>query len=324
MAAGAVTAALFSPAAAAQQTDPAAVFPSKPVRIIVQTGPGSPPDVRARQIAQKLSAEWGQPVVVENRPGASGQIALEALARAAPDGHTLCLTGGAPLTITPHLRKQPFDPLKDFVPVAGIGFAPILLIVNGTLPVTDARQLLQYARKHPGRLNAATWGEATTPHLALEQFSRANDVQIAHVPYKEGSSRVVTDLIAGEVQMAFEWLHSTRAHIRTGRLKALAVAGSERLTGYPDIPTFAEAGVAGMDAIGGWLGFVAPANTPPAVVRKIGAAVARAFEDPELRAQTIEIGGYTNVRQPEEFARFIEDEYRRYGQLISEAGIRLQ
>ncbi len=309
--------------ARAQLADPVAQYPSRPVRVVVPSGPGSPPDVRARQIARKLELEWRQPVVVENRPGAGGQIALELVARAAPDGYTLGMAGPSPLTITPHLRQQPFDPLRDFAPVAGIGYAPILLLANGALPVSDAQQLLDHARKNPGKLNAASWGEGTTNHLALEVFKRANGVQIAHIPYSDGS-RAVTDLLRGEVQIAFDWLHLTRGHIRNGRLKALAVSGHQRLPSYPDIPTFAEAGIAGMDSVGGWLGFVAPARTPDEIARKVHAAVARAFEDPEIRAETLDLGAYTTVRTPEEFAALIKTEHARWGKLIAEAGIRVE
>lgn len=314
--------ALASPVMA-QATDAAAQYPNKAVRIVVGLGPGTPPDVRARQIAQRLSVAWGQPVLVENRPGAGGQIALEHVARAAPDGYTLGMAGQSTLTITPHLRNQPFDPLKDFVAVAGIGYAPILLIANGKLPVADARQLIDHAKNNPGKLNAASWGEATINHLALELFNRANGVQIAHVPYQEGGSRAVGDLMAGEVQLAFEFLHLTRGHIKTGRLKALAVSGSQRLPAYPEIPTFAEAGVTGMDSVGGWLGFVAPAHTPPEIARKLQSAIARVFEDPEIRAQTAELGAYAAVSTPEEFAAFIRSEHARWGKLIADAGIRL-
>jgi tripartite-type tricarboxylate transporter receptor subunit TctC len=309
--------------ALAQVTDPAMQYPNRPVRILVPSGPGSPPDVRARQIAQKLEAEWRQPVLVENRPGAGGQIALEAVARAAPDGYTLAMSGPSPLTITPHYRKQPFDPLKDFAPVAGIGYAPILLLANGALPISDAQQLLDHARKSPGKLNAASWGEATTNHLALELFNRANGVQIAHVPYSDGS-RAVTDLLGGQVQIAFDWLHLTRGHVKNGRLKALAVSGLQRLPSYPEIPTFAEAGIAGMDSVGGWLGFVAPGRTPHEIVRKIHAAVARAFEDPVIRAETLDLGAHTTVRTPEEFAALIKSEHARWGKLMAEAGIQLK
>jgi tripartite-type tricarboxylate transporter receptor subunit TctC len=312
--------ALSLPALSAQA---AAEYPDRPVRVVVPAGPGSPPDARARQIARKLEIEWRQPVVIENRPGAGGQIALEAVARAAPDGYTLAMAGGSVLTVMPHLRKQPYDPLKDFVPVAGIGYAPILLLVTSALPVTDAKQLVEHARQNPGKLNAASYGEGTTNHLALELFNRSNQVRITHVPYGDGS-KAVTDLLGGHVQMAFDWLHLTRGHIRNGRLKALAVSGDRRLPSYPDIPTFAEAGIAGMDAVGGWLGFVAPAGTPKDIARKIHAAVARAFEDPEIRSETLDLGAYTTVRSPEEFEALIRSEHARWGRLIAEAGIRIE
>lgn len=321
--AGAAIVASWMLAARAQTADAAMSYPDRPVRIVVGLGPGTPPDVRARQIAQKLSAEWRQPVIVENRPGAGGQVAMEVVARAAPDGYTLAMASQSTLTIMPHLRRLPFDPFKDFVPVTGIGFAPILLVTSGKLPVASAHQLIEHAKRNPGALSAASYGEATINHLALEQFNRSNGVRITHVPYGDGA-RAVTDLLNGQVQLSFDFLHLTRAHVRSGSLKALAVSGSKRLSAYPDIPTFAEAGVSGMDTVGGWLGLVAPANTPLAIVRKFQAAVARTFEDPELVAQITELGAYAGASSPDEFAAFIRSEHARWGRLIADAGIRLE
>lgn len=312
-----------APGAQAQATDTVSSYPDRPVRIIVGLGPGTPPDVRARQIAQKLSAQWRHPVIVENRPGAGGQVAMEFVARSAADGYTLGMASQSTLTIMPHLRKLPFDPFKDFVPVTGIGFAPILLLANGTLPVASARELIDHAKRNPGTLNAASFGEATINHLALEQFNRANGVKITHVPYGDGA-RAASDLTSGQVQLSFDFLHLTRPHVRSGRLKALAVSGSRRLSAYPDIPTFAEAGVSGMDAVGGWLGIVAPANTPASIVRKLHAAVARAFEDPELVALITELGAEAYASSPDEFAAFIRSEHARWGRLIADAGIRVE
>ena len=322
-AAAACGAALFMVSAPGAAQVDAAAYPTRPIRLIVPGSAGTPADVRARDIAEKLSAEWGRPVIVDNRPGAAGQLALEAVVRSAPDGYTLGAAGSTQLAILPHLRKQPYNPLTDLTPVARIGYAPILLIVNGALPVSDARELVAHARRHPGKLNAGSPGPASTPHLALELFQRANGVSIAHVPYRDGG-RLVTDLLAGEVQLAFEFLHLTRAHLKSGRLKALAVSGPQRLPGYPEIPTFEEAGIAGMSGVGGWLGIVAPAGTAPAIVARWEAGVARALQDPAIRARFIETGADPRPTSAAEFGEFIAAEHQRWGRLIAEAGIRLE
>jgi tripartite-type tricarboxylate transporter receptor subunit TctC len=315
----------LSPTSAAQlatQGD-AAAYPTRPIRLIVPGSAGTPADVRARDIAEKLSTEWGRPVIVDNRPGAAGQLALESVVRSAPDGYTLGAAGTSQLAILPNLRKQPFNPLTDVAPVARIGYAPILLIVNGALPVNDARELVAHARRHPGKLNAGSSGAASTPHLALELFQRATDVSIAHVPYRDGG-RLITDLLAGEVQLAFEFLHLTRAHLKSGRLKALAVSGPQRLPGYPEIPTFEEAGIAGMSGVGGWRGIVAPIGTAPAIVARWEAGAPRALQDPAIRARLIETGADPRPTSAAEFGDFIAAEHQRWGRLIADAGIRLE
>jgi tripartite-type tricarboxylate transporter receptor subunit TctC len=309
--------------APAAQAAEGAAYPTRPIRLVVPGAPGTPPDVRARDIAEKLSAELGKPVVIDNRVGAGGQLALEAVMRSAPDGYTLGVLGHTQLAVMPHVRKEPFDPVKDVVPIARIGYAPILLIVNGAVPAASARELVAYAQRHPGKLNAASWGAATTPHLALELFRRAAGVDVHHVPYRDGG-RLVTDLLAGEVQMAFDFLHMTRGHLQSGRLKALAVSGPQRLPGHPEIPTFEEAGIGGMSGIGGWLGIVAPAGTPPSVVARWEAGVTKALQDPAIRARFIETGADPRPTTAQEFAEFIASEHRRWGRVIADAGIRLE
>ena len=322
------TAALISALSAALALAPAAqaadgaTYPTRPIRLVVPGAPGTPADVRARDIAEKLSADLGKPVVIDNRVGAAGQLALEAVMRSAPDGHTLGILGSQ-LVILPHMRKEPFDPVKDVVPIARIAYAPILLIVNGTVPAASARELVAYAQRHPGKLHAGSWGAATTPHLALELFRRAADVDVHHVPYRDGG-RLVTDLLAGEVQMAFDFLHMTRGHLQSGRLRALAVSGPQRLLAYPEIPTFEEAGIGGMNGIGGWLGIVAPVGTPPAVVERWEAGVNKALQDPAIRARFIETGADPRPTTAQEFAEFIASEHRRWGRVIADAGIRLE
>jgi tripartite-type tricarboxylate transporter receptor subunit TctC len=308
----------------AQTTDAAARFPQKTVRIVVGLGPGTPPDVRAREIAQKLSAAWGQPVLVENRPGAGGQLAMEQVARAAPDGYTLAMAGQSMLVIASHLKKLPYDPMKDFTPISRVGFAPILLIASGTLPVENAQQLVDLAKRRPGTLNAASWGTGTINHLALEQFNRVTGARIAHIPYNEGGGQIVVNLAAGEVQVAFDFLHLTRGLVRDGKLRALAVSGHKRLPAYPEIPTFAEAGIVGMDDVGGWLGIIAPAGTPAAVVDRINTGIAAALQDPVIRERFIATGADPSPTTPDEFGAFIRAEYVRWGKLVVDSGIRVE
>ncbi len=308
----------------AQSRDPAAGYPNRPIRFIVGFAPGNPADIRARQIGQKLAEQWGQPVVVENRPGAGGQLAMEQVARAAPDGYTLTMAGQTPLAITPHLMKQPFDPLKDFTPVIRTGTAPIILVVNAGLPVRTVAELVDYAKRNPGKLNAASWGATTITHLALELFTRTSGVDIVHVPYKGGAGQAITELVGGQVQLAFDFFVQVGPQVKAGRLKALAVSGRERLRAMPDVPTFTEAGLREMETVGGWLGVAVPAGTPREIVGKLHEGIARILALPEVRASYAETGADPGGDTPEEFSAFIRSEHARWGKLIAEAGIRLE
>lgn len=317
----ATTAALALPASAIA-SDPAAVFPERAVRIIVPFGAGSGPDVRARQLGEKLSALWGQPVIVENRAGAGGQIGMQQAAGAAPDGYTLVMAGQSAMAIQPHLVRQPFDPLKDFIPVASTGKGAMVLVVGPKVPVASVRDLIVLAQREPGKLNGASWGNGTIPHLALELFKRMAAVDIAHVPYKD-AGQAVKDLMAGEIQLAFDFLQLLGPQIRAGRLKALAVTGAGRLAALPDVPTFTEAGLRGMEHVGGWQGVAVPAGTPPAIVDKLNAAIVRVLSLPDVRASYVDVGFEPATASPREFAEFIREENARWGRLITTAGIRV-
>jgi tripartite-type tricarboxylate transporter receptor subunit TctC len=307
----------------AQAGDPAAGFPNRPVRLVVPFGAGSGPDVRARQLGQKLAEDWGQPVIVENRPGAGGQLALEQVAKAPPDGYTLVMAGQSPVAIAPHLAKLRFDPLKDLTPVARTGRGAIVLVANPELPVRNVAEVVDYAHRNPGKLNAASWGSATITHLALEQFSRAARVQIAHVPYKS-TRQAVAELVAGQVQIAFEFYPAIGPQLKAGRLRAIAVSGRQRLAALPEVPTFTEAGVREMESVSGWQGVAVPAGTPPAIVHKLNASVVGVLALPEVRASYVESGFDVAGDTPEEFAAFIRSEHARWGKLIAEAGIQAE
>jgi len=309
--------------ALAQSRDPAAGYPDRPVKLVVPFGPGSSPDVRGRELAQKLAEQWRQPVVIENRPGAGGQLALEQVARAAPDGYTLVLAGQSALAIAPHLAKQRFDPLKDFTPVTRLSSARIVLVVNPDLPVRTVAELVGEAHRNPGRLNAASWGSGTITHLALELFDRAAGAKITQVPYKSGG-QAITELLAGQVQLAFEFGSGVVPQVKSGRLRALAVSGCERLAMLPEVPTFTEAGVPEMESVSGWQGLAGPAGMSREIALRLQQATVRVLALPEVRASYLETGTDPVGDTPEEFAAFIRAEHARWGKLIAEAGIRAE
>ena len=307
----------------AQTRAVAADYPNRPVRIVVPFGPSSGPDIRARQLGQKLAEGWGQPVIVENRPGAGGQLAMEQVARAASDGYTLVMAGQSAVAIAPHLAKLRFDPLKDFTPVTRTSKGAIVLVVNAEIPVRTVADLVDYANRNPSKLNAASWGSATITHLALELFMRTSGVRITHVPYK-AAGQAVAELVAGQVQLAFEFYPAIGPQVKTERLRAIAVSGRERVSALPEVPTFTEAGVREMETVSGWQGVAVPAGTPREIVDKLHVAVARVLALPDVRASYLDTGFDPVGDTPEEFAAFIRAEHARWGKLIAEAGIRAE
>jgi tripartite-type tricarboxylate transporter receptor subunit TctC len=262
--------------------------------------------------------------VIENRPGAGGQLALEQAARAAPDGYTLVLAGQSALAITPHFAKPPFDPLKDFTPMTRLSAARIVLVVNAAVPARTVGELVAEANRQPGKLNAASWGPGTITHLALELFDRATGASITHVPYKSGGGQAVAELLAGQVQLAFEFPIAVAPHVKSGRLRALAVSGREQLAMLPDVLTFKEAGVPAMESVVGWQGLAGPAGVPREIALRVQQATARVLALPEVRASYLASGTDPVGDTPDEFAAFIRAEHARWGKLIAEAGIRAE
>ncbi len=305
-----------------QSFDPALTFPSRAVRLIVTFPPGSATDIRSRQIAQKLSATWRQPVVVDNRPGAAGVIAMEAAARAAADGYTIVMGSVITLAIAPNLMKVPFDPIGDFEPVTKVSAGPAILVVNPSMPFTSINELVAYARAHPGKLNAGSAGTGSTQHMALELLNRAANMRVTHVPYK-GGSPLINDLIAGQLALCFDFAPVLAPHIQSGRLRALAVASDRRLAVLPEIPTFGEAGIPGME-VTGWQGILVPAGTPRELITRLNADIVRVLNQPEVREAIINSGGEVGGDTPEAFRKFIHAEHARWGSVIREANIRVE
>ena len=326
VAAGATSVAVLAGAGAAyaQVLDAAAAFPSRVVRIAVQSGPGGPPDIRMRLIASKLQALWGKPAIVENRPGGGGMLALEYVVQAPPDGHTLLFAGQGAFVVTPHLRKMPLDPLKELVPITQLGISPVILLVNPALPMRSVADLVDYAKRHPGQLNAASPGPGSTNQLALDLFARVAGISFTHVPYKDGVGNAITDLAAGRTQVACEVFTSHGVYVKNGHLRALAVSGRERLAVLPEVPTFSEAGLAEVGLIFIWAGFFARAGTPPALIEKLHRSLTSVMQLPDVQASLVETGSKMIGNTPEEFAAFIRADHARYGKLIAESGVKLE
>jgi len=310
-------------AGTAQSGKGARAYPDKPVRVIVGFPAGGASDSMARMVGSKLSESWGQQVVMDNRPGAGGIIALEVTSRATPDGYTLSMTTPGMLTIAPLSERKPsYDPLKSFVPISVLIMANQLFSATPSLPAASVKELVALAKSRPGQINYASSGYGTTPHLTGELFNLLAGVKLVHVPYK-GSGPALTDLISGQVQVGFGPVITGLPHVKAGRLKALAVTGTRRSVSAPDIPTVIEAGVARFDMMT-WTGMLAPAGTTPDIVRKVSAEVQRIMHQPETRkfltAQGVEPAGTT----PEEFAALIRTEMEKWRDLLQRTGIKLE
>ena len=298
----------------------AQTYPSRPIRIVVPYPAGGGIDVMSRLIAQRLAQRFGQAVVVENKPGAGTLVAAESVARATPDGATLMITTDATITINPHLyAKLPYDPVKDFAPVTQLVLLNQLLVANADLPVNNLRELIAYAKANPAKLNYASYGVGSQPHLAMEILKSQAGINIVHVPYK-GIPQAVPAAIAGEVQLTFSGAASTQAHLKGGRLKALAIGGKARLALLPDVPTFAEQGFPEVPA-NAWFGLFAPAATPPEIIARLHAEMTRILKDPEFAQNEIVAKGYELVASsPAEFAAFLQNDSRRNAIAVKVSG----
>ena len=297
-------------------------FPSKPVRIMVGSAAGGGTDIISRLLAAKLQEAWGQPVVVENRTGASASIAAEFVARSAPDGHTVVMAVPNSHTIGPHLMKLSYDALRDFTPITLAAQVPHVLVVGNSQPVNSMKELVELAKANPGRLNFSSSGIGATQHLAGELFNLVAGVKTVHVPYK-GSAAAMNDLIAGNVSFSFDTTASSIGQIRGGKLRALAVAAPQRSPALPGVPSTAEAGFPGVVMIT-WYGLFGPAAMPKAITEKWQQNVARALALPDIRERIEGLAGEPGGNRPEEFGAYIRDQYARMGKLVKDADVKAE
>jgi len=308
------TACLVAPATAQSN------YPDRPVKIEVGYAAGGPLDIVARLIGDRLNQMWGKPVVVENISGASGNIAADRVAKAAPDGYTILLASNVNIAVNPKLYKNmPFDPLKDIVPVTQVAFSPNILVVPNDLPVKSVQELVAYAKANPGKLSFASAGVGSTQHLAGELFKTLGKIDIQHVPYR-GAAPAVTDLLGGRVTMFFGPPSSLLGLVKEGKVRALAVTSAQRFPGAPDLPTMIEAGYPGFVSVLSQ-GFMAPAGTPKDVIEKIYKDTAKVLAEPDVRERLQKIGNEPMGTSPAEFADDIAREVPQWGKVIEAAGL---
>jgi len=314
---------VFSLCASGAQAQPAGVYPARPIHFVVPYPPGGPLDIMARGIGARLAQAWGQPVIVDNRPGAGGNLGADFVARAAPDGYTLLMGAVATHAINPSLYARiPYDPVKDFTPVALVAVVPNILVVHPSLPVRTVKDLVALARARPGALNFASGSTGSTGHLAGELFKVLAGVDMTHIPYK-GAAPAMQDLLAGQVQLMFDNLANALPQVKAGRLRAIAVTTLQRSPAAPDLPTVAESGLPGFD-LSTWFGVMVPAGTPVEIVTRLNAEIVRALGSPELKDRLAAMGAEPPAdNTPERFAAFIRSELSKYATVVRESGAKV-
>jgi tripartite-type tricarboxylate transporter receptor subunit TctC len=293
-------------------------YPSKPMRVIVPYAPGGATDLIARLVGQKLTERLGQPVIVENRPGAGGVIGAEAGAKAPADGHTVLLAVPAEMVVLPHLQKMPYRVDRDFAPVSLAAVTPLILVVHPALPVKTVQNLIALARSRPGQLTYASAGTGGVQHLAGELLKITAKIDLVHVPYK-GAGPVMPDLLGGHVPMFFSGMPPAMPHVRAGKLRALAVTTAKRSPTVPEVPTMQESGMPGFD-ISNWFAYFVPAGTPPEVIAKLNAEVNRALKLQDVREKLANVGAEVVGTSPQELQKFVQAESEKYARVIKASG----
>jgi tripartite-type tricarboxylate transporter receptor subunit TctC len=298
-------------------------YPAKPIRMMIGFPPGGGTDIVGRIVAQKLGDALGQQVIVDNRGGASGQLAAELVSKAAPDGYTIMMAHIAAISILPSLvAKLPYDAQKDFAPVSLAASGPNLLVVHPSVPAKSVRELIALAKARPGQLQYASPGAGTVQHLAAELFKLQAKVDILHVPYK-GSGQSIIDLIAGHVHMDFDTVPPVINHVRQGKLRALAVTSAKRFSLLPDMPTIEEAGVPGFD-MGTWWGIVTPAGVSKDIITRLNSELVKSIRQADVQEKIAGVGAESVSNSPEEFAAFIRAETEKYARIVKAANIKLE
>jgi tripartite-type tricarboxylate transporter receptor subunit TctC len=301
----------------------AQAWPGKPVRVIVPYPAGGTSDILARTLSAKLSDVWGQPVVVENRPGANGNVGAEMVAKSPADGYTLLLADVGAIAISPSVYTTlPFDPTKDFSPVTMVAYSPHILAVNPNLPVNSVKELIEHSKAQKGKINYAASSVGSAPHLAGIDFANRTGTQWAYIPYK-GGAQAITDVVGGAADVLFNGMLATYPHVKSGKLRILAVSSAQRVPSIPDVPTVAESGVPGFET-GSWQGVLAPPNTPRAVVQKINGDLIKVLGDKETRDKLEAQGALVRTQTPEEMATFIRNETTRWAKVVKEAGVKVE
>lgn len=318
--AGLIACAVLSNAVAQQAQE--RIYPSKPIRLIVTFPPGGSTDITARALAAKMSERLGEQVLIDNRPGAGGNIGLDIVAKAPPDGYTIGVGAAGALAVNVSLYpKMPFDPVRDFAPIGMVAMIPFVLVAHPSVAAANLGELLAMAKAKPGSLSLAHGGNGTAMHLSAELLKQTAGIDLTLIPYK-GSGPAATDVVANQVPLAIPDIPASLAFIKSGRLKALGVTSAKRSAALPDVPTFAEAGVAGYESIG-WFGMVAPAGTPAAVINRLNAELQSALNDPETRRRIIASGAEPMSGTPAEFRSMIESEIVKWAKVIKVSGARI-
>ena len=304
------------PGVVSAQTAP---YPSKPIKFVVPITPGGSNDVLARTIAQKLSDQWKQAVVVENRPGGGMNLGSDMVAKSAPDGYTWLLGANNIFVTNPHVGKMPFDVFKDLAPVTTVAIVPFVLAVNANFPAKNVAELVEYAKKNPNALNYGSSGNGSPQQLAVEMLSHVAGIKMQHVPYK-GAVPAITDLLGGRIQVFIGAVNSLLPHVKDGKLRLLAGAGGKRFAAFPELPAIAET-VPGV-ALDVWLGVFMPAGVPKEILTKVNADIAQVLQSPEVRTSLAAQGIEPITSTPEALAQTIRDDHARWGKVIREANIK--
>ena len=298
-------------------------YPNKPIRIIVAYTPAGATDILARAVGQKMSETFGQPVVIENRPGANGNIGTDVAAKATPDGHTLLMVTAGTHGINPSLyRKLPWDAVKDFAPVSLVAMVPNIFVVNNSVPAKSIKEFIAYLKANPNKFNYGSPGNGSTAHLSMELFKTMTGTSMQHIPYK-GSAGVLTDVMGGQILATMDNMPPYLPQVKAGKIRALAVSTTKRSPAVPDVPTVAEAGVPGYNA-GAWFGLVAPVGTPKPIIEKLATETQRILKLPDVNERLSALGAEPVGDRPEQFSAHIKSEIAKWAKVIKDANVELQ